>query len=168
MAIGRFQVMAILQAARAYVLGLPLPMAKSWGLNRAIFYAAAKRGFKRMRMPPARPRSTDEISQKPVERKDNVFYLGDEYAYITQEGDKVYFMIGNKPQTEEDFYRQVESRFGKAFQKVWEEAVRLVEQFSPKTLLSQREFYNRVYLPRRDILAKKWSELVKEMSESGE
>ena len=44
--VGRFQVMATLQAARARILGLSVASAKSWGLNRAIFYAAAKRGFK--------------------------------------------------------------------------------------------------------------------------
>src|SRR5258708_32692411 len=44
--VGRFQVMALLQAARAKVLGHPLDEAQSFGLNRAIFYAAAKRGFK--------------------------------------------------------------------------------------------------------------------------
>jgi hypothetical protein len=47
--VGRFQVMAILQAARAKVLGYSLNEAKSFGLNRAIFYAAAKRGFKTFR-----------------------------------------------------------------------------------------------------------------------
>jgi len=41
----RLQVMATLQAARAFLLGLPLESAKSWGLNRAIFYAEAKRVF---------------------------------------------------------------------------------------------------------------------------
>jgi hypothetical protein len=41
--------MATLQAARAYVLGYSLEEAKSFGLNRAIFYAAAKRGFKSMK-----------------------------------------------------------------------------------------------------------------------
>ena len=45
--VGRFQVMALLQAARAKALGYPLDEAESFGLNRAIFYAAAKRGFKR-------------------------------------------------------------------------------------------------------------------------
>jgi hypothetical protein len=39
--VGRFQVMATLQAARAKTLGLPMGSAKSWGLNRAIYYAAA-------------------------------------------------------------------------------------------------------------------------------
>jgi len=51
--VGRFQVMATLQAARAYALGYSLDEAKSFGLNRAIFYAAAKKGFKKLRgVPP--------------------------------------------------------------------------------------------------------------------
>jgi hypothetical protein len=45
--VGRFQVMALLQAARAKALGYPLDEAESFGLKRAIFYAAAKRGFNR-------------------------------------------------------------------------------------------------------------------------
>ena len=45
MAAGRFQVMATLQAARAFLLGLLLELAKSRGINRVIFCAAAKRGF---------------------------------------------------------------------------------------------------------------------------
>jgi hypothetical protein len=35
--VGRFQVMALLQAARAQALGYPLDDAESFGLNRAIF-----------------------------------------------------------------------------------------------------------------------------------
>jgi hypothetical protein len=38
--------MAILQACRAEVLGLDHDSALSWGPNRAIFYAAAKRGLR--------------------------------------------------------------------------------------------------------------------------
>jgi len=37
--IGRFQVMGLLQAARYYVLYGDLEKAKSFGINRAIFYA---------------------------------------------------------------------------------------------------------------------------------
>jgi hypothetical protein len=37
--------MALLQAARAQALGYPLDEAESFGLNRAIFYVAATRGF---------------------------------------------------------------------------------------------------------------------------
>lgn len=43
--ITRFQVKALLQTARARKLGLNLKEAKSWGLNRALFYAAAKKGW---------------------------------------------------------------------------------------------------------------------------
>ena len=43
----RFVVMAVLQAVRAQSLGLPHDSALSWGLNRAIFYAAAKQGFRK-------------------------------------------------------------------------------------------------------------------------
>ena len=81
MAIGRFQVMAMLQAARAYRLGLPLESSLSWGLNRAIFYAAAKRGFRRLKMP-RRPRG--EALAKPLLEERAVFYLGDEMAYKTE------------------------------------------------------------------------------------
>src|SRR5689334_20610316 len=42
--ISRFHVMAVLQAARAIALGLDPDESKSWGLNRALFYAAAKKG----------------------------------------------------------------------------------------------------------------------------
>jgi len=41
--IGRFQVMGLLQAARYYLLTDDLERAKSFGLNRAIFYAWAKK-----------------------------------------------------------------------------------------------------------------------------
>ena len=68
---GRFQVMATLQAARAYVLGLPVASAKSFGLNRAIFYAAAKRGFKGKGgvKPPSQFKSkTKEYSAKEIKK----------------------------------------------------------------------------------------------------
>jgi hypothetical protein len=42
--VGRFQVMALLQAARAKALGYLLGEAESFGLTRAIFYAAVKKG----------------------------------------------------------------------------------------------------------------------------
>ena len=58
--------MATLQAARAYVLGMDLASAKSWGLNRAIFYAAAKRGFIK-----AKPQLIKEMTLRgrPIEPK---------------------------------------------------------------------------------------------------
>jgi len=156
MVVGRFQVMATLQAARAFVLGLPLDVSLSWGLNRAIFYAAAKRGFKETRMP-ERPRAN--ILGRPVLEEKDRFFLGDEMAYKMEEDRKTHFIIGGKPQTDADFQRQIESRFQGRFNIAWREAIELVGSFDRETLLSQREFYEEVYRPRRDELAQKWTEL---------
>jgi len=169
LSIGRFQVMAVLQAARAYVLGLPLTLAKSWGLNRAIFYAAAKKGYFRGRKAVTRISrrrvSREELKKEPIKKEENMFFLGDEGAYVTEIGGKTYFIIGNKPQTEEDFRRQIESRFSPIFDEIWKEAVEYVSQFSKEVLLSQRQFYEKVYKPVRDLLARKWSEKVREARE---
>ena len=157
--IGRFQVMALLQAARAYVLGLPPDQAKSWGLNRAIFYAAAKRGFK------GKSPLTVEF-RKARERPEEgpaVFKLGDEMAFTELIRGRQYFTMGGRVQLPEDFERQVEWRFGPAFERAWEEALELVKRCERGTLLSQHEFYRRIYLPNRDRLAEKWSKLVVEL-----
>ena len=161
LSVGRFQVMALLQAARANVLGLPLDLAFSWGLNRAIFYAAAKRGFRRG-VKPIAPRTHEVIRRKPVEETPEVYHLGDEMAYKKEVSGETYFTIGGETQTLQDFRRQIEDRFGSTFEKVWEEAVRLIKEFDEETLLSQRLFYERVYKPRRDELAKKWALMVRE------
>jgi hypothetical protein len=86
MKVGRFQVMATLQAARARELGLSETRAKSWGLNRAIFYAAAKRGFKH----PARAPGKIGAEQRPVAKAGKVYYLGNEMAYTARKGNRNY------------------------------------------------------------------------------
>ncbi len=79
MAVGRFQVMALLQAARAFVLGLPIESAKSFGLNRAIFYAAAKRGFKVVsKKPPTEFKLKQEvITEKKAEKLKKTFKISE-------------------------------------------------------------------------------------------
>jgi len=158
--------MAVLQAARAYVLGLSLNSAKSWGLNRAIFYAAAKKGFvkpkglleiKEIKIPEKR---LDEKTQEKIMKTFNIFYLGDEMAYSVKIDDEIYFMIGNEIQSLESFYKQVERRFGRKFQQAWDEAIRICKSFNEAVLKSQRYFYEVVYKPRRDELASKWSEMI--------
>jgi hypothetical protein len=142
--------MAILQAARARELGLTESRAKSWGLNRAIFYAAAKRGFKHEAPPSARGRER---------RPGKEYFLGSEMAYVTKKGNRTYFTIGGKPQTDDDFERQIEDRFGTYFGKAWEESMAIVDSYPKEVLLSQNRFFNEVYRPRRDELASKWTEL---------
>jgi hypothetical protein len=160
MVVGRFQVMAVLQAARALVLGLPEPAAKSWGLNRAIFYAAAKRGFKgASAVAPPKPRTWTEVQAKPVAETREVFHLGDEMAYKAQATTAAaYFTIGGQVQTEQDFQRQIASRFGATFAQAWKQALALIGQFDREVLLSQRAFFERVYRPNRDTLATQWTE----------
>ena len=75
----RFVVMAVLQAARAQTLGLPHDSALSWGLNRAIFYAAAKRGFK-----PTPPSADSTPTSPAVTSSTEVYRLGDEEAHREQ------------------------------------------------------------------------------------
>lgn len=163
MRIGRFQVMAVLQAARAYVLGLPIESAKSFGLNRAIFYAAAKRGFRGARKTGGKIRIKGPIPRSKLEKiRDSfeIYRVGGENVYSVLIDDKRYFVMGSEVQTEKDFEKNVERRFGDKFNEIWNEAVALVKTFNRGVLFSQQYFYKTVYEPRRDKLAKKWSELV--------
>ncbi len=152
--ISRFIVMAILQAARARKLGLSEDSAYSWGVNRAIFYAAAKRGFK------GRSGTGAAGGTGVVNESSNTYTLGDEKAYRDPEGKTLHFTIGGETQTPHDFQRQIESRFGGSsnFGKAWEEALAIVGSYEEETLKSGRGFYERVYKPRRDELAGKWTE----------
>ena len=121
-------------------------------MNRAIFYAAAKRGFKTQ----ARPQ---RLLGQVAEKADNTSFLGDEMAYTSKKGTRLYFTIGGTPQTEADFRRQVEARFGTQFMKAWKDAISIVNQYDDDVLRSQKRFFNDVYRPRRDQLASKWSEM---------
>jgi hypothetical protein len=164
--VGRFQVMALLQAARAKVLGRPLDEAQSFGLNRAIFYAAAKRGFKGG--PGAkRPGEQQTLKATPSRSITTTIQedaIGKENAYYVEIDGKKRYVMGDEILEPEDFKRQVEQRFGKAFPKAWEQALQIVEQTGRDILESQRKFYEEVYKPRRDELAKAWSALSKQES----
>ncbi|MCR4428614.1 MAG: hypothetical protein NUV68_04630 [Caldiserica bacterium] len=166
MAVGRFQVMATLQAARAFVLGKPLETAKSFGLNRAIFYAAAKKGFKVVKG--ARPPGEIILAKKPlppekvrqIQETFKAEEIGDELAYAVELEGRTYYTIGNEIQTERDFQKQIEKRFEGKFEDAWKEALEICRGYDQGVLLSQRYFYEVIYKPRRDELAKKWSEMV--------
>ena len=144
--IGRFQVMALVQAARYYVLKGDLEKAKSFGLNRAIFYAWAKHHGVRGRRIKTTHERIPEKREKVVEER-----IGDEVAFKSKDG---WFMIGGQTQKPMDFDRQVAARFGEAFEKYWEAAVKYVKSFPREALESQREFYKKVYLPIRDRVDK--------------
>jgi hypothetical protein len=84
--------------------------------------------------------------------------IGDEAAYSVEVGGKKLFVIGNEIKTKEDFAKQIEKRFGRNFKKAWQEAVKICKNYDKGVLLSQRYFYETIYKPRRDELAKKWTE----------
>jgi hypothetical protein len=151
MAVGRFQVMSLLQSARAYVLGLPLESAYSWGLNRAIFIAAAKRGFK------GGSSSGKGGEGKGSSKREGTYSLGDDMAFKTEQDGVLLFTIGGKVQTKEEFDKRVKARFGKGFQAAWREALAYVRGFDKDVLLSTDDFFRTVYRPVRDELAEKWT-----------
>ena len=152
--LSRFIVMAMLQAARAKRLGLEDASAYSWGLNRSIFYAAAKRGFRGRGGEP----KTGEVPSTPP--PEETFFLGDEMAYRDPGSSKLYFTIGGETQTAEAFQRQIASRFGSDanFHLAWAEATKIVAGFDEEVLKSSRRFYSVVYRPRRDALVTEWTE----------
>ncbi len=149
--VGRFQVMATLQAARAKVLGLPLASAKSWGLNRAIYYAAAKRGFKG---------GGGATKPEKHQRSFGEYWLGLDKAYKVRAGGRTLFTIGGEIQRPEDFKRQIDARFQGTFRRAWTEAVEIVQRYNKAALESPELFYQQVYRPRRDELAARWTERV--------
>lgn len=152
--INRFTVMAMLQAARARYLGLPEESAYSWGLNRAIWYAAAKRGFSGGGGGGA-GQGGGEAKARPGE----VFYLGQDFAYRDPNRKAVVFILGGKPQTGDEFRTKIASRFGgeRNFRKAWDEATRIVSEAGEELLKSGETFYSEVYKPRRDGLVEKWT-----------
>ncbi|HEV2138418.1 MAG TPA: hypothetical protein VGR53_06220 [Nitrososphaerales archaeon] len=153
MVVGRFQVMTLLQAARAYVLGLPIESAYSWGLNRATFIAAAKRGFKG-----GAGAGKGGSKGGGTSKASNTYFLGDDMAYKTVSEGVLLFTIGGKVQTKEEFEKRVTSRFGDNFSTAWKEALAYVKGFDRKILLSSGEFFSTVYRPVRDELAERWTE----------
>ncbi len=152
MVVGRFAVMATIQAARAFELGLPRESAYSWGLNRAIFYAAAKRGFKGGGS--AQGHST---GRRRTSKGSGMFELGDESAFKEEREGVLYFTIGGEIQTGKEFEKQVKVRFKGKFDKAWDEALDYVRQFDRETLLSGGEFFAAVYKPKRDEFASSWT-----------
>jgi hypothetical protein len=151
----RFVVMAVLQAARAKSLGLSQDSAFSWGLNRAVFYAAAKQGFGKGSSGGA---EGPEGAKREADR--TVFRLGNDEAIRSPNFKELVFTIGGQDQTAEKFEQAVVTRFGtkENFQVAWDEAVRIVSGFDRATLESPQGFYSEVYRPRRDELSDDWTQ----------
>lgn len=56
----------------------------------------------------------------------------------------------------------VRSKFGNNYNQAWVEVQKIVGQAGWYVLLSQQDFYELIYRPRRDELVKKWSSLLRQ------
>jgi len=145
---GRFEVMALLQAARYYLLTGDLDKAKSFGLNRAIFYAWAKyygprgRGWVAARLASARGAGAGASGAKRAAP------LEDEVP-VSPRG---WFEMDGKEQLPSDFDRQVGLKIEACIPMVvaWRRALAYVRRFPPEVLRDPNKFFKYVYEPVRD------------------
>jgi len=147
--VGRFEVMALLQAARYYVLTGDLEKAKSFGLNRAIFYAWAKYYGPHGR----RGRYTSMRAGSAGEKR-FIKVFGTEEVPVSDRG---WFEMGGKEQLPEDFDRQIRSKLELVapWEVVWSKAVEYVKKFPTTILKDPQKFYKYVYEPVRDRFIEK-------------
>jgi len=147
--IGRYYVMALLQAARYFTLTGDLDKAKSFGLNRAIFYAWAKhygKGYTpktviRRRAPSGR-----------VEAKEGKYKFTVACGEQVPVSDRGWFIMGGKEQMPDEYDRVIAGKIDKVvpYNKAWKAALEYVKSF-PATILSDpQRFYEEVYKPVRD------------------
>jgi hypothetical protein len=144
--IGRFQVMGLLQAARYYLLTGDLERAKSFGLNRAIFYAWAKRHARGV----ASKRGTSKAAKGSAEgEKERAVQVGDEVAFVSERG---WFEIGGEEQRPEDYDRQIAQHVEGVvpYKRAWQAALEYLKSFDREALLDQQRFFKEVYEPVRD------------------
>jgi len=144
--LGRFQVMGLLQAARYYLVAGNLERAKSFGLNRAVFYAWAKR-YSRDKL--IQPREGTGAFAKHVDDR-KIEQIGDEAAYVSPKG---WFIIGNVEQKPSDYDRQIAKRVETnaiPYDDAWITAIEYLKGFPRTTLLDQQRFYKEIYSPVRD------------------
>jgi hypothetical protein len=143
--LGRFQVMGLLQTARYYLITGNIEQAKSFGLNKAVFYAWAKR-YARERLAQSRKeirKSATYLTDKRIKE------FGDEAAYFSPRG---WFMIGDAEQTPSDYDRQITKRIEAAvsYEETWAIDIEYLKNFPMETLLAQNRFYKEVYSQVRD------------------
>lgn len=151
--LGRFPVMALLQAARYYLLTGDLQRAKSFGLNRAIFYAWAKyygRGYAAKRL----PRRWSGSGEVVGENERRLVKVVGEDVFVSPRG---WFVMGDREQTPWDFDRYVASKIGSVipYELAWEAALKYVSKFPKHVLTDPQKFYKLVYEPVRDRFVEK-------------
>ncbi len=147
--VGRFEVMALLQAARYYALTGDLEKAKSFGLNRAIFYAWAKH-YGRVIKPWRAQAGAKALGRSNVKITK---VLGEEVP-ASESG---WFIIGDKEQLPQDFDRQVVGKVSSVlpFEVAWDVTLQYIKKFPENILRNHQRFFKFVYEPVRDDFIEK-------------
>ncbi|MGC9133069.1 MAG: hypothetical protein ACP5GJ_01530 [Nanopusillaceae archaeon] len=146
--VGRFQVMGLLQAARYYLLYGDISKAKSFGLNRAIFYAWAK--YYRPIYRTSKKRIYIEEKTYEEGKDIELIKVGNEEApYNKNTG---LFHIGDKDQTPEDYDKEIIDKVNSIinYNIAWNFALEYLKRFPKEVLEDHQEFYKRIYEPIRD------------------
>lgn len=161
--LGRFQVMALLQAARYYILTGDLEKAKSFGLNRAIFYAWAKHYGRFYVGRRAAYRYAGSGREVPESERKLVSAAGEE-AFVSPRG---WFVMGGQEQLPEDYDRNVVSKVESAvpYEVAWEAALKYLSRFPKQVLQDPQKFYEKAYKPVRDEFIEKVIEELIELKE---
>ncbi len=144
---GRFQIMGLLQAARYYLLKGDLNRAKSFGLNRAIFYAWAKYYGPAKR---GGPRASISERREEAQSREIFERVGNEEAPV--DPSTGLFRIGDRVQTPSDYDREIAEKISSvvSYDRAWNEALEYLRKFPREYLEDQRLFFERVYRPVRD------------------
>jgi len=152
---GRFPVMALLQAARYYTLYGDIDKAKSFGLNRAIFYAWAKYYG---------PQKRAALYRTSIPRRIYGRKISGLVKWVEAAGEKVqasengYYVMGGIEQRPEDYDRYVARKFEEAgikYEEAWRKALEYIRRFPKTILLDPQKFYKEVYEPVRDRFVEK-------------
>ncbi|MEM4773034.1 MAG: hypothetical protein QW648_03440 [Nanoarchaeales archaeon] len=151
--VGRFEVMALLQAARYYLLKGDLDKAKSFGLNRAIFYAWAKYYGPQYKFRSKRQLFKNlifESKEESEEKYEEWEIVGNEKAPIDRR--TKFFIIGNKVQLPKDFDINIARKFERidSFEKIWNFTIEYLKKFDRNILEDQQNFFEKIYKPIRD------------------
>jgi hypothetical protein len=129
--------------------------AKSWGLNRAIFYAWAKYYGPHSSRTRAAARRYSPSGRRVDESQLEWREVGGEKAMVSPRG---YYVIGGVEQTPEDFDRYVVRKLeeaGVSFEEAWKAALRYLQRFPRSVLRDPQRFYKEVYEPVRDKFVEK-------------
>ncbi len=149
--IDRFQVMGLLQAARYYLLTNDMEKAKSFGYNRAVFYAWAKHYGGRVKYYSGTRRihSTKQTTSVMENRSWKQTSILGEPVIVSPRG---WYGMGGEEHLpkhyDENIVRKIEIVI--PYEIAWKAALNYLKRFPREVLVDQQKFFKHVYQPVRD------------------